>query len=77
MRKQKQPVIDARRPEATTNEGTNATLQHKGKTQMDLTLITRAFTQHFIFNNLTQENREAVIQGMQFFTIDEGKTLFE
>ena len=40
-------------------------------------MIGKAFSKHFIFNALAQENIDAVIETMVYFTLAEGKPLFE
>ena len=62
--KKQHAVIDSRRASEPTTEGENAQQQSKVKTQKDVTLITHAFSKNFIFNNLTQENRQVVINSM-------------
>ena len=40
-------------------------------------MINKAFSKHFIFNALNQENIEACVQCMVYFTLASGKPLFE
>jgi cGMP-dependent protein kinase len=42
-----------------------------------MTLITQAFSQHFIFTSLSEDNIDALVETMKHFELGGGKVLFE
>jgi cGMP-dependent protein kinase len=75
--KQKRPVIDARRQSGATSEASNAKVSDRPKSLRDMKMINQAFSQHFIFTSLTEENTDALVESMQHFELSSGKVLFE
>ena len=72
----KKPLPDSR----TSWEGIeakDAVILYKSKTRDDIKFISAALTKHFIFNDLTDEQRDLVINHMKFYIIEEGKEIIE
>ena len=59
------------------NEATNAVIEERSKSRSDLSFINNALGKHFIFTNLTEDDREMVIMSMKHYTVNEGDVVFE
>lgn len=54
-----------------------AMVQDKSKTKADMNFITAALMKHFIFNNLTDEQRDLVINHMKYYVLEPREVVFE
>lgn len=76
VRKQKQGLPDPR-ISVDTIEAKYSKVQDKAKTKADANFISGALTKHFIFNSLTEEQRDLVINHMKYYLFDPRQTVFE
>ena len=75
--KKRAPVNDARRPSRVTIDAPNALVIDKPKGPKDIDMITNALNKHFIFTNLTEENRSNLISQMKHYTLAPHEMVFE
>lgn len=54
-----------------------AIVQDKSKSKADISFISAALTKHFIFNSLTEEQRESVINHMKYYILEPREVVFE
>lgn len=54
-----------------------AIVQDKSKSKADISFINAALTKHFIFNSLTEEQRESVINHMKYYILEPREVVFE
>ena len=54
-----------------------AIIQDKLKSKDDISFISAALTKHFIFNNLTEEQRDLVINHMKYYILESKEIVFE
>lgn len=75
--KQKAVVVDNRLPNRQVGEAVTAKVYDKKKTEQDLKLIDSSLNKHFIFNSISDSQRNTIINHMKYFEIDAGQTIFE
>lgn len=73
----KQQVQDPRRGSQLGVEAVSAIVTDRPKSPRELEMITSAFTKHFIFTSLSNENRTTVITSMKLFVMGPKEVVFE
>lgn len=75
--KQKAAVVDKRLPNRETDEAVTAKIFDKKKSDQDLKLINSSLSRHFIFNSLTEQQKNLIIERMKFYEIESSQVIFE
>ncbi|OMJ89801.1 hypothetical protein SteCoe_7976 [Stentor coeruleus] len=78
-RKFKQSMPDPRLSKDTKvpTDAKFAIVQDKSKSKADISFINVSLTKHFIFNSLTEEQRESVINHMKYYILEPREIVFE
>lgn len=71
------PTSEARKYTLTPLDAPTATPREQPKEPADIALIDTALNQHFIFTNLSAENRVMVIEEMKLYSVDAHQIVFE
>lgn len=75
--KQKAAVADNRLPNSQVGEAATAKVFDKKKSEQDLKLINSCLNKHFIFNSLSDHQKNLIIDRMKYYEIELGQTIFE
>ncbi|OMJ74577.1 hypothetical protein SteCoe_26476 [Stentor coeruleus] len=75
--KQKAAVVDARLQNNPSSEAATAHEIFKKKNDQDLKLISSSLQKHFIFNSLTNQQKNLIVERMRFYEIEANQVIFE
>ena len=75
--KQKAAVADNRLPNRQVGEASTAKAFDRKKNEQDLKLIISSLSKHFIFNSITDSQRDTIINRMKYLEIEAGQLIFE
>ncbi|CAG9322118.1 unnamed protein product [Blepharisma stoltei] len=75
--KRKAAVIDSRLEAQESLDAPTATITNKIKSETDANMINKSLSRHFIFNSLTDEQRDLVIDQMKHYSLGSNSIIFE
>lgn len=75
--KQKAAVVDNRLQNTQVGEAATAKIFDKKKSDQDIKLINSSLSKHFIFNSLSDHQKNLIIDRMKYYEIEAGQTIFE
>lgn len=76
-KKQKANVIDSRLKTLDITDAPSAIIAEREKYAKDIDLIDTSLNKHFIFNNLTDEQKNLIVDHMKLYTLSAGSIVFE
>lgn len=75
--KLKKAGIDNRLKSIGISDALNANLENREKTYKDVKFLGESLSKHFIFNNITEEQKDIIISKMKLYSSSPGSVIFE
>ena len=75
--KLKAKAIDNRLKSLDITDASSAIIEDREKSPKDIEIIDQCLKKHFIFNDLTEEQKNQVISHMKLYTLNPGSIIFE